>query len=141
MGTVISKSPSYMVLKGGIYYFRIVVPTDLRIIFRRSEIRKSLKTGYLKHARVKAVRMAVIMQSLFDTLMQGAITDMKELTLSHVQQLADKWLQKALEDDEAMYLRKKPRYREDVEEEEDTLPLRDIVKFCGLSPRILRTIT
>ena len=42
---------TYLVKRNKIYYFRIVVPIDLRIYFLRNEILKSLKTQYFDSAR------------------------------------------------------------------------------------------
>ncbi len=123
MKTIISKSPSYLYLKGYIYYFRIAVPYPLRPVIRKSEIRKSLRTGYLRQARVEAGRLAVIMQSLFDTLMQREMNFMADLTLSQVQQLADEWLEEGLDETEEMLLREKRMNRGKAEETEETLSM------------------
>lgn len=114
MKTIISKSPSYLSLKGGIYYIRVSVPTALRPVLQKGEIKKSLRTGYLKQARTKAGKLAVIIQSLFDTLKQREMNFMADLTLSQVQQLADKWLQETLEFSENQRLRHKPMTREEA---------------------------
>ncbi len=123
METIITKSPSYLYRKGYIYYFRIAVPYPLRSVLRRSEIRKSLHTGYLRQARTKSGKLAVIMQSLFNTLMQREMNFMADLTLSQVEQLADKWLQKGLEEIEDSLLREKPMTLEEAQWKEDILSM------------------
>ena len=57
MGLAIG-SRSHLVRQGGVWYFRFVVPPDLRDRIGKYEIRRSLKTGYRIEARPKAMRLA-----------------------------------------------------------------------------------
>ncbi|WP_404823697.1 DUF6538 domain-containing protein [Pseudodesulfovibrio thermohalotolerans] len=49
----IARSPNHLYRKGSIYYFRHVIPQDIRDSLGRSEIRISLQTGYLDEADPK----------------------------------------------------------------------------------------
>lgn len=55
----IARAPSRLYLKGNMYYFRYVIPKDVRKTFGLSEVRLSLGTGYLHEARPKARLLAV----------------------------------------------------------------------------------
>lgn len=55
----IARAPSHLYLKGNTYYFRYVIPKDVRKTFGLSEVRLSLGTGYLHEARPKARLLAV----------------------------------------------------------------------------------
>ena len=59
-------TPSYVHLNGfGIYYFRMAIPRQLKVIFGKHEIRRSLKTTNYNFAVKKARRLAVLAESLF----------------------------------------------------------------------------
>ena len=46
---------SYLYLNGNLYYFRIVVPRELRKLWGRKEIRLSLRTPHRRKARARAM--------------------------------------------------------------------------------------
>lgn len=52
----------------GIYHFRISIPSDLRPILVKRELKKSLKTSNLVHARKTAYCYAVYIQFLFEEI-------------------------------------------------------------------------
>ena len=47
----ITRPPSCLVRHGSIYYFRAVVPKDLRPRLKQREYRLSLRTGFLTQAK------------------------------------------------------------------------------------------
>ncbi|WP_368356355.1 DUF6538 domain-containing protein [Desulfolutivibrio sulfodismutans] len=49
-------SPTYLYLKGNLYYFRYAFPKALRDLLGHTEIRISLKTGYVREARHSDLR-------------------------------------------------------------------------------------
>lgn len=51
----ITKSPTHLFLRNYKFYFRLVIPIDLRKIFDKTEIRLSLKTSSLGEAREKQI--------------------------------------------------------------------------------------
>jgi len=53
-----SKSPSYLVKNPYSYCFRIKVPEDLQTIINKKELRYSLGTDILSHAKTKARYLA-----------------------------------------------------------------------------------
>ena len=50
-------SPTYLYRKGNIFYFRYAFPSDLKDHFECSEIRLSLKTAYVREAKMLADRL------------------------------------------------------------------------------------
>ena len=59
-------SPTYLLHTPYSYYFRIKIPDDLRLHFNgRTEIKRSLETGYLAEAKYKARVVAGQIQRLF----------------------------------------------------------------------------
>ncbi len=59
-------SPSYLFQSPYSYYFRIRIPDDLRLHFAgKTEIKRSLQTGYLSDAKYKARLLAGQVQRLF----------------------------------------------------------------------------
>ena len=59
-------SPTYLLHTPYSYYFRIKIPDDLRLHFNgRTEIKRSLETGYLSEAKYKARVIAGQIQRLF----------------------------------------------------------------------------
>lgn len=63
---------SHLICRNGHYYYRVVVPVDLRPIFPTSEIKKSLKTTDTKTAKALAVAMEYKVQQAF-ALMRGGM--------------------------------------------------------------------
>ena len=53
----ITRSPSCLVRHSSIYYFRAVVPADLRPRLRQQEYRISLRTGFLTQAKTMSISM------------------------------------------------------------------------------------
>ena len=56
---------SYLVRNRYSYCFRMKVPKDLRQLIKKTELRYSLKTGYLGHARNQAQLLAGLLHKLF----------------------------------------------------------------------------
>lgn len=83
-------SPSYLVTHGTTYYFRMVVPCDLRHPLGRTEYRYSLKTSYLREARIRATRLASAVFDIFGWLRGGIV---KKLTDDEIRRLAQEHLQ------------------------------------------------
>jgi len=77
-------SPSYLIQTPYSYYFRLRIPDDLRLYFNgKTEIKRSLPTGYLSDAKYKARVIAGQIQRLFrylrdtgkDNIMVTKLTD------------------------------------------------------------------
>lgn len=86
---------SHLLLKRGIYHFRIAVPPDLRQRLGKGELRRSLRTGYLQEARPRATRLAATTASIFTALRKDRT--MQELTDARIRELVDEWIRDALE--------------------------------------------
>ena len=97
---------NYLVLNQSGYYFRIVVPVDLRDTFGLKEIRRSLKTGILGLAKEKARLLAGKIQQMFRTLREGKMTAEK-LDQKKIQELVDRHVKETLE-----YIDEEPLMRE-----------------------------
>ena len=69
----IARSPNHLYLKGTTYYFRHVVPSALRHSLGRSEIRMSLRTGYLAEARPKARILASGVKQVLTRIRDGEL--------------------------------------------------------------------
>jgi len=69
----IARSPNHLYLKGTTYYFRHVVPSALRHSLGRSEIRMSLRTGYLAEARPKARILASGVKQVLTRIQDGEL--------------------------------------------------------------------
>ena len=79
---------SYLVLNQSGYYFRIVVPVDLRSMIGMREIKRSLKTGVLGLAKEKARLLAGKIQRLYRALREDKMSqpDQKKIQeLVHTQ--------------------------------------------------------
>jgi len=82
----ISRSSSYLIRNSHSYCFRLVVPKDLQPIIGRKELRRSLKTGYLRTANSKARLFAGLVQGLFQLIRESnQMVDLSHLT-------APKWV-------------------------------------------------
>lgn len=66
----------HLLLKGRTYYYRQAVPIRLRHLLGMSELRHSLRTGYLGTARLKAKRLRLAVGDLFRAIEDGRITPM-----------------------------------------------------------------
>ena len=87
-------SQSYLVRNQYSYCFRMKIPHDLRPIFRKTELRFSLKTGYLGQAKPQARLMAGLLQKL--------ILHLRENT--YVMNLSDKEVDDIIENFKAIAL-------------------------------------
>lgn len=67
----ITKSPSYLIRNPSSYCFRINVPKDLQPLIGRKELRRSLKTGYLRTAKSKARLIAGRLQEVFQVVRES----------------------------------------------------------------------
>ena len=62
--STISRSARYLYLRGSIFYFRYAFPKDLREKFGHSEIRMSLRTGFVHQARKLARHLGACLEKL-----------------------------------------------------------------------------
>lgn len=69
----------HILRRGNVYYFRQVIPNDLRERVGRSEIRISLRTAYLREARTKAKAMAGVGVWVFNQIRQDSSMDKREI--------------------------------------------------------------
>ncbi len=67
------KTP-HLIVRGGIYYFRIAIPKDLRQVFPRREIKRSLRSSNIKAARLLAAAYESETQNLFAVLRVKLLT-------------------------------------------------------------------
>lgn len=81
-----SLSPSYLIRNRYSYCFRIRVPADLQSTIRKTELRFSLKTGYLGIAKTKARLLAGLFQNLFSFL-RGPDIDMLKLSEDQIAEI------------------------------------------------------
>jgi len=79
------------------YYFRLMVPPDLKPIFRKNEIKRSLKTGSLSLAKERAFLLSGRLKKLFR---QMRYSDDMKLEKHHIDGLIRKYIREALDDDE-----------------------------------------
>jgi len=86
---------SYLIRPSSSYYFRIIVPTDLRPVVGFREIRYSLRTGFLSEAKLKAPRMASFVQWLFQDIRKGG--RMRELSQVELQAIIQEHFNAALD--------------------------------------------
>ena len=77
-------SPTYLYLKGNLYYFRYAFPKACRDLLGHAEIRISLKTGYVREARHRASGLYVLLLKLIG----GGLLDYQEIRSQLVQWLA-----------------------------------------------------
>ena len=89
----------------GVYYFRKVVPKNLRNIIQKSEIKVSLKTKDYSEAMVKFHQEASYCEQLFNNAkLSGGFS----LSNKAIKQIAGKWLSSKLIDDDAVRLHVNP---------------------------------
>ena len=77
-------SPTYLYLKGNLYYFRYAFPKACRDLLGHAEIRISLKTGYVREARHRASGLYALLLKLIG----GGLLDYQEIRSQLVQWLA-----------------------------------------------------
>lgn len=80
----------------GRYYSRLLVPSDLRPLLRKKEIRKSLRTTSYKDAKILAARWEGRLAILFTHLRQHGST----MKLDDIKRLAQEYLTASLEEGE-----------------------------------------
>lgn len=108
--------------KTNLYYFRVVVPEDLRRVVGKSEIRYSLRTGLLSEAKYRALRMASFVQWLFRDIRRSG--NMQELSKAEIQKLIQDHLKEALEETEL--------YRASIDKPLDEQEVRDDLEAMSL---------
>lgn len=99
----IARSPNHLYRKGSIYYFRHVIPHDLRDSLGRSEVRMSLQTGYLAEARPKARILASGVKRILTKMRNG------ELPMDDFDQIKvfmNDWLKRFLKENEHIAIKK-----------------------------------
>lgn len=72
----------HIMLKRSVWHFRMVVPLDLRSAVGLSEVRISLRTGYARRAAVKARRLAVAGEAVFNRIKKKELPDMDRRELA-----------------------------------------------------------
>ncbi len=125
-GTV---SPAYLVRQDSSWCFRIRIPRDLQKLIAKKELRYSLKTGSKGEAKYLARRAAGQVQWIFRRLRQEKHMVLKELPDTQVQEIINKSIKQALDDEEEGIIeRSRPMdesvYKEWIQEPE--IPLLDI---------------
>lgn len=65
----------YLLRRNGYYYFRVCTPRDLLPVIKQREIKKSLKTRRLQHAKSLAKVWGFRVEKLFFMLRSGMLTD------------------------------------------------------------------
>jgi len=99
MPPAISKTPSFLFLKRGIYHLRLAVPPDLQNLVGRAELRYSLRTGFAKDARRLAMLLAAGLKDIFAEL-RARKDAMTKLTEQDVPALIREYIRHCLERDE-----------------------------------------
>ncbi|MEI8248315.1 MAG: DUF6538 domain-containing protein, partial [Lentisphaerota bacterium] len=84
----------YLVKREGVYYFRVMLPKELKRRFKIREIKKSLRTNDLLKARKLANLMHDCMKTLFKKAIEGMFNERQFLSL------ADEFLSRKLETNE-----------------------------------------
>lgn len=95
-------TPSHLHRQGGVWHFRQVVPLRLRPLLGRTEVKRSLGTGYIRLARAKAQQVGAAVARflvMLDT-MQGDYRTMTAAnnTPEKLQRILDRLVSDALED-------------------------------------------
>jgi integrase len=108
--------PSYLISTASGYYFRVIIPLDLRPIVGRSELRYSVRTGFIGEAKHRALSMAGFTQRLFQSLRKGS--KMRELSDAEIQKLIGQYFRQVLEEDEASRVMEDSPLPDEVHEEE-----------------------
>ena len=108
---------SYVLQNPSGYYFRIIIPIDLRPRFGLCEIRRSLKTGLYREAKERASIMAGRIRLLFRSLRSGAPT-MQSLSKEKIQEIINQFFNETLQDiEDNLNYRSKPKSLETVRKE------------------------
>lgn len=90
------RSPSFLVRNAHSYCFRLIVPKDLQQFVGKTELRYTLRTGYLGVAKRKSRFLAGQVQFIFQLLRKGFV-GMVKLSKDQVQQLVVAYIKKSIE--------------------------------------------
>lgn len=95
-------TPSHLHRQGGVWHYRMAVPHRLRPLLDRTEIKRSLGTGYVRLARAKAQQVGAVVARflvMLDTMKGGSspMTD-ADSTPQKLQRILDRLVSDALED-------------------------------------------
>lgn len=90
----ISQSPSYLIRTPHSYCFRMIVPKDVQSMVGKTELRYSLRTGYLSVAKTKSRLMAGRVQKLIQELRRDNSRFMK-LSNEQIRKMVTKYLERA----------------------------------------------
>jgi integrase len=99
----ISKSPSYLIRNPHSYCFRLIVPKDLIKFVGKTELRYSLRTGYIGVAKQKARYLAGQIQYLFQYLREGDLA-VSGLSDKKIQQMVNRYIKDRIDNLERCYL-------------------------------------
>lgn len=77
MGFVVSSTYTYHTPSG--YIFRLRIPKDLQHVVGKTEFRYSLRSGFLREAKVKAQAIARYLHGLFEKVRQNMTAFTKEM--------------------------------------------------------------
>lgn len=114
-----SGSSTHLFKQGHIFYFRMSIPEDLRKTLGQTEYRYSLRTGYLRIARMKANKLSAVVNSCFQQLRRGS-EDMG-ITDKQIQASVKAHLRRAIkETEENRFSTERPLTRKQLEQEEKT---------------------
>ncbi len=112
-----NKSCSYLIRNPYSYCFRMVVPKDLQVLVGKTELRYSLKTGYLGDAKYKARLLAGQVQRIFRRLREDGLA-LSALSDEKIKALIDQYIKDYLAGLETRYF-------------EAELPWNDTSEFNG----------
>ncbi len=93
----IRNSPTYLYQNESGYYFRIVIPCDIRRFFNKSELKCSLRTGTLATAKRRSRAMVSITQSVIKNLRRGG--QMSELASREINKMVRDYYYRILDED------------------------------------------
>lgn len=99
-----SKSPSYLVLQGNIYYFRIAVPCSMRRAIGQREIKVSLSTSSICQARLRASAMSVYTHNLFEQLRGVPEMNSEDAMKAFIKELLRTFRQHFVEQEDNLFL-------------------------------------
>ncbi|MDB4442264.1 tyrosine-type recombinase/integrase [bacterium] len=97
-----TKSPSYLIRNPHSYCFRLTVPKDLQKFVGKTELRYSLKTGYIGVAKQKARYLAGQVQYLFQYLREGGLA-LSGISDEKIQQMVNRYIKDQIADLERGY--------------------------------------
>ena len=100
--THLNKSPHYLVRNPYSYCFRANVPKDLQHLVGKTELRYSLRTGYVGVARAKAQIIAAQVHQIFAYLRKGG-RKLSDLSDDKIQELVQEYLKGYIEGLETRY--------------------------------------